>query len=56
MKTPADIHDFSTRPFLENIPNFDYDPKHEVLKVTKNASIRWKSYYWVNVTAALMGR
>jgi transposase InsO family protein len=56
MKTPADIHDFSTRPFLERIPDFDYDTDHKVLKVTKNGSIRWKSYYWVYVTAALMGK
>ncbi|MDO5971379.1 IS481 family transposase [Flavivirga aquimarina] len=56
MKTPADIHDFSTRPFPEKIPKFDYDTKYKVLKVTKNGSIRWKSYYWVYVTAALMGK
>lgn len=56
MKTPADMHDFSTRPFLEKIPNFDYDANYKVLKVTQNGSIRWKSYYWVYVTAALMGK
>nr|WP_052304012.1 integrase core domain-containing protein [Cellulophaga algicola] len=27
MKTSADIHDFSTRPFPERIPNFEYDTK-----------------------------
>lgn len=56
MKTPADVHDFSTRPFPERISNFDYDSKYKVLKVTKNGSIRWKSYYWVYVTAALMDK
>ena len=56
MKTPADIHNFSTRPFPERIPNFDYDSNYKVLKVTKNGSVRWKSYYWVYVTAALMGK
>ncbi|MBC8770641.1 transposase [Arenibacter sp. BSSL-BM3] len=56
MKTPADMHDFSTRPFPEKIPNFDYDANYKVLKVTQNGSIRWKSYYWVYVTAALMGK
>ena len=56
MKTPADVNDFSTRPFPEKTPNFDYDSKYKVLKVTKNGSIRWKSYYWVYVTAALMGK
>ena len=56
MKTPAKIHDFSTRPFPEKIPNFDYDPNYKVLKVTQNGAIRWKSYYWVYLTAALKGK
>jgi transposase InsO family protein len=56
MKTPADVHDFSTRPFLEKIPNFDYDANYKVLKVTQNGAIRWKSYYWVYLTAALKGK
>ena len=56
MKTPADMHDFSTKPFPEKTPKFDYDSKYKVLKVTKNGSVRWKSYYWVYVSAALMGK
>jgi len=56
MKTPANKHDFSTSPFPEKITEFHYDSKYKVLKVTKNGSIRWKSYYWVYVTAALMGK
>ncbi len=56
MKTPADIHDFSTRPFPEKISNFDYDSKYKIIKVTQNGAIRWKSYYWVYLTAALKGK
>lgn len=56
MKTPADVHDFSTRPFPEKIPNFDYDNNHKVLKVTKSGAVRWRSYYWVYVSAALKGK
>jgi transposase InsO family protein len=56
MKTPADLHDFSTRPFPEKILNFDYDSNYKVLKVTQNGAIRWKSYYWVYLTAALKGK
>ena len=56
MKTPADIHDFSTRPFPEKIPNFDYDSKYKILKVTESGAVRWKSYYWVYVSAALKGK
>ena len=56
MKTPADIHDFSTRPYPEKISNFDYDSTYKILKVTQNGAIRWKSYYWVYLTAALKGK
>ncbi len=56
MKTPSDVHDFSCRPFPEKIPHYDYDSSYKVLKVTKSGSIRWKSYYWVYLTAALKGK
>ena len=56
MKTPAVVHDFSTRPFPERIPSFDYNPNLKVVKVTQNGAIRWKSYYWVYLTAALKGK
>lgn len=56
MKTPADVHDFSCRPFPEKITHFDYDSDYKVLKVTKSGAIRWKSYYWVYLTAALKGK
>src|SRR5680860_257105 len=56
METPATVHSFSTRPFTERIPHFDYDHNLKVLKVTQNGAIRWKSYYWVYLTAALKGK
>jgi len=56
MKTPASVHNFSTRPFPEKIPNFDYKSTLKILKVTQNGAIRWKSYYWVYLTAALKGK
>lgn len=56
METPASIHSFSNRPFPEKIATFDYDSQMKVLKVTKNGSVRWKSYYWVYVSAALEGK
>ena len=56
MKTPASVHNFSTRPFPEKIPNFDYKSSLKILKVTQNGAIRWKSYYWVYLTAALKGK
>jgi len=56
MKTPAAVHNFSTRPFPERIASFDYNASFRVLKVTQNGAIRWKSYYWVYLTAALKGK
>ena len=56
MKTPAQAHNFSTRPFPERITHFDYDYNHKVIKVTQNGAIRWKSYYWVYLTIALKGK
>ena len=56
METPASVHSFSTKPFPEKIPNFDYNTNCKVLKVTQNGAIRWKSYYWVYLTAALKGK
>jgi transposase InsO family protein/transposase-like protein len=56
MKTPASVHSFSTRLFPEKITHFDYNPHFRVLKVTLNGAIRWKSYYWVYVSAALKGK
>ena len=54
--TPASVHSFSTRPFPEKIPDFYYNSNMKVLKVTQNGAIRWKSYYWVYLTAALKGK
>jgi hypothetical protein len=56
MKMPAAIHNFSTRPIPEIIPHFDYESNLRVLKVTQNGAIRWKSYYWVYLAAALKGK
>ena len=56
MDTPAFVHSFSTRPFPEKIPRFDYESNRKILKVTQNGAIRWKSYYWVYLTAALKGK
>ena len=56
MNTPASAHSFSTRPYPERIPQFDYNSNMKVLKVTMNGAIRWKSYYWVYLTSALKGK
>jgi len=56
METPAFSHDFSTRVFPERIREFDYPSILKVVKVTQNGAIRWKSYYWVYLTASLKGK
>ena len=56
METPGSIHSFSTRPFPERIAQFDYESSKKVMKVTQNGAIRWKSYHWVYLTAALKGK
>jgi transposase InsO family protein len=56
MKTPADCHDFSNRPFPEKILKYDYPSTMKVMKVCQNGSMRWKSYYWVYLTAGLKGK
>ncbi|MFD2789213.1 integrase core domain-containing protein [Arenibacter antarcticus] len=56
MKTPADCHDFSNRPYPEKIPKYHYSSTMKVMKVCQNGSMRWKSYYWVYLTAALKGK
>lgn len=52
-ETPASIHDFSNRPFLERIPKFEYQGNIKILKVCQNGAVRWKLYHWVYLTAAL---
>jgi len=56
LETPASVHNFSTRPFPERIAQFDYESSKKVMKVTQNGAIRWKSYHWVYLTAALKGK
>lgn len=56
MKTPGDVHDFKTRPFVERVPHFDYDSDMKVQRVTNNGALRWKTFFWVYVTAALKGK
>ena len=54
METPASMHSFSTRPFPERLPKFDYEPSMKVLKVCQNDAMRWMYSYWVYLTSALI--
>ena len=56
METPAQIHEYSNRPFPERISKYDYPSHMKVMNVTKNGNVRWKSYYWVYMTSGLVGK
>ena len=56
METPASVHQFSTRPYPETIPHFDYNSNLKVMKVTQNGAVRWKTHHWVYLTVALKGK
>lgn len=56
METPAAVHDFSNEPFPERIPKFEYRSEMKIMKVCQNGAMRWKSYYWLYLTAALKGK
>ena len=56
METPSLIHTRSERPFPERIHDWVYSPEMKVVNVTQSGAIRWKSYYWVYLTRALIGK
>ena len=56
METPAKIHKYSNRSFPERISKYDYPSHMKVMRVCNNASVRWKSYYWVYMSRGLIGR
>ena len=56
MKTPGEVHNYSTRPFPEKIRDFDYDSDMKVQIVTQNGALRWGSKFWVYLTVSLKGK
>ena len=56
MHTPKKIHIRSNIPFPERIKKYDYPSHMKVMNVTMNGFVRWKSYYWLYLTAALKGK
>ena len=56
METPAYVHNFSSRPFPEKIQNYEYDAEMKIVKVCQNGAVRWRTSYWVYLTASLKGK
>ncbi|MEN8123467.1 MAG: IS481 family transposase [Bacteroidota bacterium] len=54
MDTPKKRHLRSNTPFPEKIKEYDYPSHMKVMNVTMNGSVRWKAYYWVFITNALI--
>jgi len=55
METPAKVHTHSKTPFPDRIREYEYPSNMKVMNVTQNGSVRWRSYYWVYMTRALIG-
>ena len=56
METPAKVHQHSKKIFPERKRNYDYPSHMKVMSICNNASVRWKSYYWVYMSRGLIGR
>ncbi len=56
METLKKFHVRSSIPFPEKIKTYDYPSQMKVMNVTKNGSVRWKSYFWVFITNGLIGK
>ena len=55
METPAKEHTQSKIPFPNRIREYQYPSNMKVMNVTQNGSVRWRSYYWIYMTRALIG-
>ncbi|SHG08213.1 Transposase InsO and inactivated derivatives [Mariniphaga anaerophila] len=56
MKTPAQAHQFSNKPFPEKIEPYIYPAHMKTMNVSKSGAMRWKAYYWVYMSSGLIGR
>jgi transposase InsO family protein len=56
MKTPSMIHEKSSLPFPERIKKYIFPSHYKVMNITKSGAMRWKSYYWVFLSNALIGK
>lgn len=56
METPGKVHQRSETPYPERIKKYDYPKNMKVMNVTQNGSVRWRSYHWVYMTRALIGK
>lgn len=56
METPASVHKRSNRQFPERIKTYEYPDHMKVMNVVTSGCVRWKSYYWVYMSRALIGK
>jgi len=56
MKTPNEVHSYSSRTFNPKIPPYNYDPNMKILKVSKNGATRWGHSGWLYISRAAIKR
>ncbi len=56
LETPASVHEYSPRPFVEKVEEWVYPDYCEVRRVTKNGALRWRSTQWVMVATSLIDK
>ena len=56
MQTPSDVYSASTVEYKEKIGDWEYPEDIYPRKVTKTGALRWKSYDWIYVSRALIGK
>ena len=56
MKTPGAVYEKSSRKFKEKIEEWEYEEGIYPRKVSKTGAMRWRSYDWIYVSRALIGK
>ena len=56
MRTPEEVHTWSTREYPRVFRDWDYDREMDAKMVTVNGAIRWKDKGFVMVSSALGGK
>ena len=56
LETPSSVHELSERKYPKRIEEYEYETGLEPRMVSRTGAIRWKSYYWVYVSASLKNK
>ncbi|WP_369916980.1 integrase core domain-containing protein [Lewinella sp. 4G2] len=56
MRTPAAVHDWSSRQYKQKVRAPEYGADMSVRKVSLSGALRWKSYEYLSICNALAGK